>query len=227
MTRLGALVDVMRRLNPRERQGMVSLAEIAAHLPPAPVVIEAGAHIGVDTVRLARKWPEGRIYAFEPVPEVFRKLQERVSRLPNASCFQLALGGQDGTAEIHLSGGASDGSSSLLKPKEHLRDHPDVTFDRTTSVTVRTVDSWAAEHGVDRVDFLWLDMQGLELQVLQAAPVTLATVSAIYSEVSLRETYEGAALYPELAKWLEKAGFTIAVERLPWKDMGNVLFVRS
>jgi 2-O-methyltransferase len=227
MVRLGALVDAMQRLNPRQRQGVVSLAELAAHLPPAPVAIEAGAHIGVDTMRLARKWPEGHIYAFEPVPELFAKLQARASARPNVSCFQLALGNQDGVQELHVSGGGSDGSSSLLRPKEHLRDHPEVTFGQSTSVEVRTIDSWAAENGVDRVDFLWLDMQGLELPVLQAAPVILATVTAIYAEVSLVETYEGAPLYPELASWLEAAGFKVALERLPWKDMGNVLFVRS
>lgn len=227
MPGFGRLGDAMRRLDPRSWRETIRLSEIAPYVPAAAVVVEAGAHVGSDTVRLARRWPKGHVYAFEPVPELFAKLQTRAACRRNVSCIQLALGERDGTEEIHVSGGASDASSSLLRPKEHLRDHPNVTFGRTATVEVRTLDSWAAENGVGRVDLLWLDLQGLELQVLQAAPTTLAGVSVIHAEVSLHETYEGVALYPELAQWLAAQGFAIAVERLPWDDMGNVLFVRE
>jgi hypothetical protein len=49
----------------------------------------------------------------------------------------------------------------------------------------------------------------------------------IYTEVSLVETYEGVALYPELKAFLIEQGFVVKQEQLPWPDMGNVLFVRE
>jgi hypothetical protein len=127
---------------------------------------------------------------------------------------------------MHVSGGESDGSSSLLKPTGHLKEHPSVTFGETISVSVTTLDTWAVATGVPRVDLLWLDLQGSELEVLKAAPNVLRTTAVVYSEVSLKPMYFSAPLYPELRAWMESAGFVVVREDLPWADMGNVVFAR-
>ena len=54
----------------------------------------------------------------------------------------------------------------------------------------------------------------------------IPTVKAIYTEVSLKEMYEGARLYSDYRRWLEGQGFEVAAEDLRWVDMGNVLLVR-
>jgi FkbM family methyltransferase len=191
------------------------------------VIIEAGAHIGVDTEELAEYFPNGKIYAFEPVPSVFSQLLERTKPYKNVSCIPLALSNQTGTAIMHVSGGMSDGSSSLLPPKDHLIDHPDVTFDTKIHVECTTLDEWAVLNHIRKIDLLWLDMQGHELNALKAGLVTLKNVQAIYTEVNLKEVYDGAPLYGEVRAWLEGFGFQAAVEELPWEDSGNVLFVRK
>jgi hypothetical protein len=53
----------------------------------------------------------------------------------------------------------------------------------------------------------------------------LSSATAVYTEVIATEQYEGAALYPELRRWLEDRGFVVEIEKLPWGG-GNVLFVR-
>ena len=136
------------------------LAALYAQNLPDPVIIEAGAYNGGDTYELARRWPRGHIHAFEPVPELFEAVKQQTSSVKNVSYYPIALGEKNGTAEFFVSSGASNGSSSLLRPSGHLDEHPDVHFDRTLTVTVKTMDTWAAENDVSRVDFLWLDMQG-------------------------------------------------------------------
>jgi hypothetical protein len=123
--------------------------------------------------------------------------------------------------------GASNASSSLLRPKEHVVDHPDVLFNSEIEIQTITLDDWAEKHGVKKVDFLWLDMQGYELAALKAAHVALKSVLAIYTEVSLRETYEGVPLYSDVRDWLEERGFRVEREESPWPDVGNVLLVRQ
>jgi len=55
-------------------KGVIPLYEIAKYLPVNPVIIEAGAYIGNDTLEMSKVWPKGRIYAFEPVPMLYEKL---------------------------------------------------------------------------------------------------------------------------------------------------------
>lgn len=207
--------------------GEVPLNIIARYLPAHPIVIEAGAHIGVDSIKIAKRWPGATIFAFEPVPNVFAQLKKHTRQYKNIKPLPLALGRITGKAEIYISGGRSDGSSSLLRPKEHLTLHPDVTFGKELEVEVISLDSWAAKQRIKKVDFLWLDLQGYELEALKGAEKSLKAVSAIHTEVNLVEVYEGAPLYEDLRKWLKRRGFRVAFEAIDWDDGGNVLFVKK
>lgn len=200
---------------------------IRSFLPKNPVCVEAGAHRGQHTVHLSRLWPDCTIHAFEPVPELFAEMSRRTDGISRIHRYPLALSDRNGEAVIHISGGASDASSSLLKPTGHLVDHPQITFQRDLTITTTTLDHWAEQQKVERVDFLWLDMQGHEFAAIQGAERLLGNVRAIHSEVSLKQVYEGGLLYPELRAELEKRGFRVAEESLPYPDMGDVLFVRG
>jgi len=200
--------------------------QLRPYLPAEPTILEAGAHIGRDTVEMSKLWPKGTIHAFEPLPDLFAKLKAATRSCPNVLCHDTALSDRSGTLEFNVSGGKSDASSSILSPKQHLEQHPDVSFERKISVKATTIAEWAHANGVDRVDFLWLDLQGYELFALKAAGDILPTVQAIYSEVYLKESYQGVPLYPELKEWLAGKGFRVEWEGLPWPDSGNVLFVR-
>jgi 2-O-methyltransferase len=203
----------------------ISLATIAKYLPENPVILEAGAHIGRDTEKMAHVWPQATIHAFEPIPALFRVLKERTSANPRIQCYPLAFSDKRGSCEMHVSGGTSDGSSSLDAPTGHLTEHPKVTFSSTCTVQTDTIDDWAASRGISRIDFMWLDLQGHELRVLRAAPLCLQTTRVIHAEVILKPLYAGCVLYPELRAWLEGQGFEVVCEALPWPDAGNVLFV--
>jgi 2-O-methyltransferase len=207
--------------------GVVGLEYIARFLPNNPIVVEAGAHRGYDTAAMSRYWPNGHVHAFEPVPDLFAMAVQRTASRRNVTCYPLALGMTVGTAKLHVSSGASDASSSLLAPKEHLDDHADVVFLQEIEVQATTLDAWAEANQITRVDFLWLDMQGYELAALRAAPRILRTVRAIYTEVYLKESYAGVPLYPEVRMYLRQQGFRVEREELPWVDAGNVLFVRE
>jgi FkbM family methyltransferase len=212
---------------PRTREEVISKRFISRFIGRAPVIVDCGAHIGDDTLEMAALWPTARIHAFEPVPEIFYRLESRVRELNNVKCYNFAVSDYSGTQQMYISSGRSDGSSSLLSPTGHRDSHPDVRFDRSAEVPVVTFGDWAAQLGLDQIDLFWLDMQGSELQALRASGELLKRASAIHTEVSTRPTYHGAALYPELRQWLESRGFSVAVEAIPvgW-DMGNVLFVR-
>lgn len=206
--------------------GIVRRSEIRRFLPKRPVVVEAGAHTGTDTVAMATAWRDATIYALEPVPHIYEQLASRTKPHENVVAQRVALAATTGMLTMHVSSGASDGSSSLLAPADHLIHHPDVLFTETIQVPTVTLDDWAARQGIGRVDLLWLDAQGAELSILKAGTTVLESVSAAYLEVSLTQTYVGAPLYEEVRAWMDERDFEVRLERLPWADMGNVLFVR-
>jgi FkbM family methyltransferase len=195
------------------------------YLPEDAVIVEAGACTGTETQVLARDWPHGRIHAFEPVPEMYKQLESNTAGLANVSIYPHALGDRDGEAVMWIGGP----SSSLLEPKGHLNAYPGVSFDDDPArVEATTLASWAARHGIDRVDGIWLDLQGSELVALRAAGGVLETTRAIVLEASKVELYAGGPRWAEVRAWLREHGFRVRGWR--WDATGNhgdVLVVRK
>jgi FkbM family methyltransferase len=91
-------------------------------------------------------------------------------------------------------------SSSLLPPRDHERYCRGVSFAGSVTVAVRTLDTWAAQGGIDRVDFAWLDLQGMDLAVLQASPHVLNGLRAVSMEVCRKELFAGGRSTPRSAR---------------------------
>jgi FkbM family methyltransferase len=212
-----------------------SLSIAAQYLPSNPVIVEAGAYDGKETCVLASYWPRGYIHSFEPVQELFKKVVSNTKHVSNISVYNLALGVHCGPAIFYLSVEPEDTehvsqSSSLYPPKEHLN-YSTSLFERTESVTVTTLDEWAEQQGVEKVDMLWLDMQGYELPALKASPKILSGVSVILTELEFVEAYMGQPLYKEVRAWLAEQGFVLVAGNFgfpkhPGTWFGDGLFVR-
>lgn len=224
---MNIIYELLTLLKGRKEKGVISKRYISKFIHNSPVIIEAGAHIGTDTSEMARLWPSATIYAFEPIPEIFSQLKENTSLYDNVKCYEVALGSYTGKCEIFKSSGSSDGSSSVLAPKEHLIYHPDVEFNTKVIVDIITLKDFFRKEKIDKVDLLWLDLQGFELEVLKVADNLLENVSAVYTEVSLVENYAGSVLYEDLKKWMRGKGYKVKKEELAWVDGGNVLFVKK
>lgn len=205
----------------------ISLKIIKKYLPQKPTIIDCGAHNGSDSLRL-QHYLDATVYSFEPIPRIFNELTENTKHNNRIYCYNIALSDEDGFSTFFVSSGESEASSSLLEPKEHLIDHPMITFREKIIVKTMTLDSWAMQNSIAKVDMLWLDMQGYEMQMLMSSQSILPNVKVIHTEVSTKKTYEGVKLYPEYRFFLSKKGFEVKLEAIPDKwDMGNVLFVRK
>jgi len=66
-----------------------NLRVMAQFLPENPVIIEAGAYQGRDTIKLAQRFTSGSIYAFEPLFTAFPKLS--IAMEPYASVIKLNI----------------------------------------------------------------------------------------------------------------------------------------
>jgi 2-O-methyltransferase len=207
----------------------IGVAEIAHYLPADPVILEAGACDGTDTARFARRWPGAVIHAFEPVPGLCAEARLRTANFPGVHLYELALSGSTGPSVMHVvdyGPGSNRGTSSLLAHFQTSPDLADTAPARDIEVRAVTIADWAEATGVDRIDFMWLDMEGMELSALKAAGPVFATVTAVCMEVAREEIHMGAALHGEVVGWMKDQGFRAAIDRVTlW--FGNMLFVRD
>jgi FkbM family methyltransferase len=187
--------------------------ELAELIPDNITIVEGGAFHGNDTQQMAQTWPNSTIYSFEPIPELFAILTENTKAYTHVHPINIALAEKDGDAtfwpsESPKKPGKHSQAGSLLKPKERLK-WSEIRFNDPIQVKTISLDSWARREKIDRIDFLWLDLQGYELPVLQGAEQLLPNISYIYTEVNFVEAYEGQKIYPEIVRWLEERNFEV------------------
>jgi 2-O-methyltransferase len=109
---------------------------------------------------------------------------------------EIAISNRNGTIAFHMSGGGcAGGGLGQIRlhscPKNHLLEHPEVTFGKTMMVKTRALDDWRAEYALTNIDFLSMDVQGAESDVIVGATETLNRTRFLYTEYSNNESYEG------------------------------------
>ncbi|MGE5438079.1 MAG: FkbM family methyltransferase [Syntrophothermus sp.] len=198
-------------------------------LPVNPVILDAGAFNGDDSIAFSNIFPDGTILSIEPVKSIYDNLVFNTSNYSNIKTFNYALDDTCGKKSIFVSSGMSNQSSSLLEPKEHIKMFPDCKFDNKELVETITINQFVKDNNIDRIDCMWLDLQGNEYKVLQHANDILHTTNAIYSEYSLVEFYDGLVMYDEFKSFIEDIGFIEIVNENAFNyiGVGNSLFIRK
>lgn len=188
----------------------------------ARVIFDIGSCEGEDAIRYANLFPAATVYAFEPVPANVRLLRQTIERWakPSIKVHEVALSDQHGTAELHVSSGRppqappsdwdyGNKSSSLLPPDQHLEVHPWVRFDETITVQTDTIARVLEAEGLDRIDFVHLDVQGAELKVLAGAGPHLERIGAIWLEVEAIPLYADQPLKDDVERFMSAHGFRL------------------
>ena len=185
----------------------------------SPLILEIGSNNGATTEQLLHAFPKSTIFAFEPDVRAIRKFKNRIKGDPRVQLFEIAIGSHDHEAEFYVSSGTPpnaspqviaeyvegyDKSGSLRAPKSHKQVWPWVKFESKVKVPVRGLDSWAAKHGIGRVDLIWADVQGAEGDLVAGAKSTLANTRFFYTEYSDTEWYEGQVTLRQLMEMLDK-----------------------
>jgi len=133
-------------------------------LPQCRVVFDVGAYVGIFAMSAALGAPERDVHAFEPVPESFARLSEnlRVNRLERVHAVQAAVGEADGETMLHVPDGVWLPSHSST----HSGFRPGT---RPLRVPALTLDRYATDHGIERLDLMKIDTEGNEDEVLAGA----------------------------------------------------------
>jgi FkbM family methyltransferase len=159
-----------------------------------PIILEIGANDGTQSRCFLDTFPRCRLFCFEPDSRAIWHWKKNVQD-PRATLIESAVGAVDGTVIFYVSAGREpvgwDKSGSIRAPKTHLTRWPWVTFPTTVEVACTRLDTWLDSEAVDRIDFIWADVQGAEGDLAAGAPRALAMTRYFYTEYSNEELYEG------------------------------------
>jgi FkbM family methyltransferase len=175
-------------------------------------IVEAGASDGVDTLEFIEYFPEAKIYALEPTKDQFNHLTVKFKGIENVVLLNKALDSRISKKEIYVGKSSGylhgQGSSSLLRPQMHAKVFPEIKFEKSETIETITLTELSREFDLNKIDLLWLDIQGKEFDVLTEFHESLKSkVKLLYLEMSRLPIYEGMPTIKNFTKFLEDSGF--------------------
>ena len=187
---------------------------------PNPTILEIGCHDGTNTLWFLEVFDFPKIFCFEPDPRAASRFKQKFEIRPEVSFYEYAISDKNGEETFYMSSGQEsetmpdgwDCSGSIRKPKNHLTVHPWCKFEKTMVVKTKTLDTWCREEKIDRIDFIWMDVQGAEIDVIRGGRKALRNTRYLYTEYSNKELYQGQLSLKQLLK--ELADFEV-VARYP------------
>jgi FkbM family methyltransferase len=180
------------------------------HLPV--VLYDIGARYGIHYLYTELlKLKNFSVVGFEPDSEEAAKLNAS-DQSGITKTFPIALAESKGVRKIYIT--KHPGCSSLYPPNKDLIAEYSISdlFEviNTGSVETISIDEFADEYDVAKADFLKIDIQGAEYEVLKGGKSALNNnVLGIFLETHLREIYLGSPLFFDIHNLLTDFGFKL------------------
>ena len=191
--------------------------------------IDVGAHEGELTFPFAAADSSLLVYAFEPNLHAASRI---MGCLRNYVVLPIAIAERDGSAELQLN--AYEQSSSLLPAdKEGVKrwiTEQEFKVVGTAIVPTMRLDTFMNEAGIKSVDYLKIDAQGLDLEVVKSAGDRLRDVAKVQLEATTASyrQYEGAPDKSVIIEYMESKGFRLSGEEIQSHGQeANLTFLRA
>jgi FkbM family methyltransferase len=143
---------------------------------PGDTVLDIGANIGAHTLPLARLvGPAGCVAAFEPTDYAFAKLERNLSLNPDLQTRVTAVQALLVSHADDEMPKAIPSSWSLRAPDPDEEIHPvhKGTYHSLGNAIAYRLDDWLKNANIKKVDFVKIDVDGFEIDVLEGARETL------------------------------------------------------
>ena len=182
------------------------------------VVFDVGANIGQSALNYVRQFPQAEIYSFEPVTATYRELVVATRKFPRIHPYHLGMGREAGKTTINVNPHSAISSIKLCRPE----DHPE-------TIELETIARFAKELNLKTIDFLKVDAEGYDLEVLAGAAPLLQEQKIHFVLVECEPVVRtrNFADFPALAEFLGGFGYRLfgVYEQQPeWEGRHYLLY---
>lgn len=225
--RLAAVaIDALARWTPYVESEICGLRRLVRS---GAVCIDIGAAAGIYTLALSRiAGPAGHVHSVEPLPFANLQLARilNVGRASNVHQHSVALGAEPGIDIMSVPVGRFGlvTGRSFLERRAGGPD-PNAEFARQVAimVTVDTLDALCTREGIERLDFVKIDVEGAELEVLEGGKQVIdALRPSMLIEIEARHTARYRRTTDEVTAWMLDRGYTMYSWHRGWCPVRSI-----
>ena len=147
------------------------------HSDDSKVILDCGANIGIFSLWAHYLSSESQIYSFEPTKSTFEILEKNIKINNLDGCilnYNMAVGNRIDRIQLRSGKDSIGADNSLIDSGLQISDK--ITIQNVQMVTL---DNFVQENNLPRVDFIKIDTEGYEKQIIQGASETIKRFSPV------------------------------------------------
>ena len=203
-------------------------------------IFDVGAHRGETVKFFFKNFNFDKIYSFEPIPETFQVLRKNIEKL-NASkkdkivIENLALGKTEKKISIKQMIESSSStireineSSKYFNKKKKLLYSSKSDFFKKIDVNQTTLKKYVSLNSINKIDFLKIDTEGYELDVLQGLEEYITSVRYILFEHHYHDMIKKKYTFSDINKLLMQNSFKqIYKSKMPFRKTFEYIYEKQ
>lgn len=199
------------------------------------IVFDIGACHALESVEFAKKFNNAKIFTFEANPVSYEVCLENAKDYPSITVINKAVNDYDGICKFYPIDkektittweDGNQGASSLYRANGAY-DHIEKYVQYEIEIPCIRLDTFCRENNIDKIDIIWMDLQGAELKALQSLGSLLETVQIIHTELEMNPMYEGQCLFKDVYEFLLSNGFDLDYGDTNTQFGSNFIFVKQ
>ena len=229
---MGKVDFVIKQFKERLNNNIIQkmLIPLNALVNVMPYKLKGVLHIGAHECEEKKSYNEQgvndeNIYWVEALELLVNKM---MNKNPSMHIYQALIHEEDDKNVIfHITNNIQ--SSSILEFGTHATHHPNVYSIGDILMTTTRVDTLIEKHKIpiENINFINLDIQGVELSALKSMEKYLLQFNYIYTEVNTEEVYKGCCLIGELDEYLKRFGYKrVATKMCENYGWGDAFYIR-
>ncbi len=187
-------------------QGSGESQVIARFINAGNVVFDVGANAGDWTAEVLNQGHDVEIHLFEPIPHVYKKLIQNLDKKVISN--NLAVGQKEEVKTFYYY--EANPMLSTFYRRVDVEKQGLINTPKEITVLTTTIDNYCQRHGIKRINFVKIDVEGGELDVLYGAKYFIETGRIDYLQFEYGGTYLDAKTnLKEAFEYLQKFGYLI------------------
>lgn len=199
------------------------LLVIQKYIPEPKLILDIGAMDCAQSVFFRESLPGTRVVAFEPLPAHLEQCRKTGTELVEAAAFDYT-----GETDFYaIKPGTNSGASSIYEPLGNILPWDVPPEYEKITVPCTRIDDWMLANAPDKkIDAVWMDVQGAELQVLEGFGDFLDYVGVIATECETEPVYHGnPTQFQQLNEFMFDAGFVLVKYVQAWEKEADLIYV--
>lgn len=196
-------------------------------------ILDIGSKDCLEAIEFSKHFINSKVYSFEPNPDAIKIARKNSKEYKNHTLIEKAVSDKNGyikfypidpelTETTHKDGNI--GASSIFKASGKYPIEKYVQ--KEIEVESITIEQFCKDNNINKIDFVWMDLQGAEYLALKGMGSYLQDIEIIHTEAELFEIYENQHFFEDIENLLTKTHFLISGNKKNY-FFANFIFLKK